>query len=190
MFERFTDEARDAVMDAQIEARALAHDQVGTEHLLLGVLRLPVHGVGPGVLAGLGVTFERARGEVQRRVDGPEPGLTDEDVEALRSIGIDVDEIRRRVEETFGPGALDAPVPRRSATGSCSSGLRFTPEAKSALEGALLECLRLSHRHIGVEHLLLALAAGEGLSADILRTLGADPVEVRARVLAQLGQAA
>src|SRR5918997_646587 len=42
MFELFTDEARDAVMGAQIEARELAHDHVGAEHLLLGLLRLPV----------------------------------------------------------------------------------------------------------------------------------------------------
>ena len=42
MYERFTDEARQAIMDAQIEARALGHDHVGTEHLLLGVLPCPV----------------------------------------------------------------------------------------------------------------------------------------------------
>jgi hypothetical protein len=52
---------------------------VGADHLLLGVLRLPAHesaGIGPRVLADLGVTLDRARAEVQRRVSGPEPGLT------------------------------------------------------------------------------------------------------------------
>src|SRR5919108_3371875 len=37
-FTRFTTEARAAVVAAQAEARALGHDHVGTEHLLLGVL--------------------------------------------------------------------------------------------------------------------------------------------------------
>ncbi|HEY7069959.1 MAG TPA: Clp protease N-terminal domain-containing protein [Acidimicrobiales bacterium] len=185
MYERFTDEARDAILGAQVEARALAHDHVGTEHLLLGVLDLP----GRGVLAELGVTLDGARAEVQRLVSGPETGLSDDDVEALRSIGIDVDEIRRRVEETFGPGALDAPV-RRPPAESRSFGPPFTPEAKHALEGALRESLQLGHREIGADHLVLALAASGGLAADILRNLGADPTEVRTRVLARMGRAA
>jgi ATP-dependent Clp protease ATP-binding subunit ClpC len=39
MFERFTDRARQAVVHAQEEARLLGHDYIGTEHLLLGLLR-------------------------------------------------------------------------------------------------------------------------------------------------------
>ena len=39
MFERFTDRARQTVVLAQEEARALGHDYIGTEHLLLGLLR-------------------------------------------------------------------------------------------------------------------------------------------------------
>jgi len=38
VFTRFTNEAREAVVTAQQEARALGHDHVGTEHLRLGVL--------------------------------------------------------------------------------------------------------------------------------------------------------
>jgi ATP-dependent Clp protease ATP-binding subunit ClpC len=40
LFERFTDNARRTIVVAQEEARALDHDQVGTEHLLLGILRV------------------------------------------------------------------------------------------------------------------------------------------------------
>ena len=40
MFERFTPDARQVVVLAQEEARALRHDHVGTEHLLLALLRL------------------------------------------------------------------------------------------------------------------------------------------------------
>ena len=39
MFERFTDRARQVVVLAQDEARSLGHDWIGTEHLLLGLLR-------------------------------------------------------------------------------------------------------------------------------------------------------
>jgi len=39
MFERFTDRAREAVVQAQGEARLLRHNYIGTEHLLLGILR-------------------------------------------------------------------------------------------------------------------------------------------------------
>ena len=39
MFERFTDRARRVIVLAQEEARALQHNYIGTEHLLLGLLR-------------------------------------------------------------------------------------------------------------------------------------------------------
>ena len=39
MFERFTDRARKAVTDAQVAARGLGHNYIGTEHLLLGIVR-------------------------------------------------------------------------------------------------------------------------------------------------------
>ena len=60
MFERFTDRARRAVVQAQVEARELRHNYIGTEHLLLGILHeedsLAVHvlqslDVDPAVLA-------------------------------------------------------------------------------------------------------------------------------------------
>ncbi|MGW2221052.1 Clp protease N-terminal domain-containing protein, partial [Nonomuraea sp. NPDC001684] len=39
MFERFTDRARRVVVLAQEEARQLSHDYIGTEHILLGLIR-------------------------------------------------------------------------------------------------------------------------------------------------------
>ena len=203
MFELFTPEARDAVVEAQIEARALAHDHVGTEHLLLGLLRLPVGrdtravaleptGLGTRVLAELGITADRVRAEVQAATRGAGAGLTDEDAEALRSIGIDVNEIRSRVEKIFGPGALDDPARagRQSAGAPAEIGLWFTSRAKQLMETAVVESIRLGHRHIGTEHLLLGVAASDGLCTAILRSLGTDPSTVRARVLEQLGRAA
>jgi len=67
LFERFTERARQVVILAQTEARTLKHDHVGTEHLLLGLVRED-KGVAAQVLGSLDVTLERARGEVVRVV--------------------------------------------------------------------------------------------------------------------------
>lgn len=65
MFERFTADARQAVVNAQAEARSLGHGSIGDEHLLLGLLVVE-HGAASRALAGLGLTTDRARGEVER----------------------------------------------------------------------------------------------------------------------------
>src|SRR5271167_1016853 len=61
MFERFTEPARQVVVVAQEESIALRHMYVGTEHLLLGLLRVPDEIVGP-TLEALGVSIEDVRG--------------------------------------------------------------------------------------------------------------------------------
>jgi ATP-dependent Clp protease ATP-binding subunit ClpC len=66
-FERFTEQARQVVVLAQDEARTLKHDHVGTEHLLLGLVR-ETRGVAARALGSLDVTLERTRGEVVRIV--------------------------------------------------------------------------------------------------------------------------
>lgn len=67
MFERFTDEAREVVVLAQDEARELKHNYIGTEHLLLGLLR-QADGVAAGVLGGLGIALAPTRDEVAKIV--------------------------------------------------------------------------------------------------------------------------
>jgi len=63
MFERFTDKARHTVVLAQEEARTLRHDHIGTEHLLLGLLR-ESDGAGASALTSLGIGLEAARDRV------------------------------------------------------------------------------------------------------------------------------
>ena len=70
MFERFTDRARRVVVRAQEEARALDHDYIGTEHILLGLLR-EGQGVAAKALASLGIGQEVVR---QRVGDVVPPG--------------------------------------------------------------------------------------------------------------------
>ena len=67
MFERFTERARHVVVCAQEEARELNHDYIGTEHLLLGLLR-EGGGVGARVLTSQGLELERVRADVARIV--------------------------------------------------------------------------------------------------------------------------
>jgi len=67
MFERFTERARQVVVLAQDEARALKQNYIGTEHLLLGLLR-EEEGVAARVLESLRVTLEEARFVVGRVV--------------------------------------------------------------------------------------------------------------------------
>ncbi len=69
MFESFTEQAREVVVLAQEEARLLGHGWIGTEHILLGLLRAE-GAVAARALGSLDVTLERARAQVVRIV-GP-----------------------------------------------------------------------------------------------------------------------
>jgi ATP-dependent Clp protease ATP-binding subunit ClpA len=181
MFERFTQQARRAVLAAQQAARRLEHNYVGTEHELLGLLADAGSGAGRA-LAGLGVTAAAVEREVLAIVGrGPAGG---DDAAALAAIGIDLDEVRRRVEASFGPDAL------RRAGGPLRRHPPFTPRAKKVLELGLREAVRLRHHHIGPEHILLGLVReGQGVAAQVLVRLGADLDAVRAAVLDELRRA-
>src|SRR6201746_814827 len=71
MFERFTERARQVVGVAQEEARTLKHNYIGTEHILLGLLR-EEEGLAARVLESLDITVERVRAQVVRIVGSGE----------------------------------------------------------------------------------------------------------------------
>jgi ATP-dependent Clp protease ATP-binding subunit ClpC len=64
MFERFTDRARRVVVLAQEESRLLDHNYIGTEHLLLGLIR-EAEGVAAQTLEALGISLEVVRARVE-----------------------------------------------------------------------------------------------------------------------------
>lgn len=177
MFERFTVPARETIQRAILEALGQAGHYVATEHILLA---LTDEGDDPGrrVLRELGV--ERAAVERALRDSAATGGLTESDASALATLGIDLDEVRRRAEEAFGPGALHPgyqPKARRFG------GPTLSPGAKQVLEVSLREAIARKDDHIGTEHLLLALGrVRRDLAAGVLEALGAGPDAVRAKL--------
>lgn len=198
MFERFTQEARAVVVSTQELCQELGADEVAPVHLLLALVQ-----EGSGVRDALvehGLTDDGVRralgAEAAPRRDGRP--LDEEDAEALRSLGIDLDAIRRAVEERFGPGALDGPEggPHPTAAegerlvepGPGRSRLRFGPArvrfgrgSRKVLELAVREAIRQGGREITTTH--VALGVVRGGDADVrrvLRQLGVDERSLRA----------
>ena len=166
MFERFTEKARTALLAAQARAAGGEAD-ITTDLLLLGVL--DARGVGSRALEGAGLTADRLQAV---------HGLPDEHTAsgvratvALASIGIDLEEVRRRAEATFGADAIAAP-----------SNVPFTIEAKDALELALLHALTWGHNYIGTEH----LAVGAIHSSDARASVAAKQLGVGYEQLAEV----
>ncbi len=193
MFERFTRPARHAVRHACEAADRLGQHQVRPEHLLLGVAAAGDE-VGARVLAGFGLDatgLERALTSRERRAR-----LSDLEIAALRSVGIDADEVFRRIEEAFGDpdwflGGEETPRdaaghvrgPRRRR-GTGFGGGRFHADSKRALEQSLRQAIVLRHRHIGTGHLLLALLViPQPPLAEVLAAHGVTYPQARDRVL-------
>jgi ATP-dependent Clp protease ATP-binding subunit ClpA len=160
MFEIFTEQARTVIVEAQAEATGKGDNYLGGEHLLVGLLREGT-GLAAVILAERSVTVDAARAALDQLVGPPLTAVPQD--QALATIGIDLGQVRARLEATFGPGALADPPPP------------FTPHAKESLELAVVESSRLHQRYVGTEHELLGLAqVTEGLAAKVLEQLGVD----------------
>ena len=177
MFERFTAEARQAVVRAQDEARNFKHPYIGVEHVLIGMLTIE-NGPAARALATYQVDAERARRRLATWIG---TGGEELDAEALAALGIDLDQVRRATEEVFGPGALARP--RRRAT-EIKGHIPFTPRAKKSLELSLREAINLKHNFISDGHLLLGILRAEpNAGTKILDQLGVPRAELREAVI-------
>jgi ATP-dependent Clp protease ATP-binding subunit ClpA len=170
------------VAAAQAEAIAFRHDWIGTEHVLLALVgRDDETG---RVLRGLGLEREGVRADVRRIVgDGPAPEEAF-DAEALGAIGIDLQAVRRRVEETFGEGALERASRRRGRCGAAGFGV--APRLKLALERARRDAER---RGAALGAADVALSLGEqrdSVAARILDAHSISPARLRAAVSGSL----
>ena len=186
MFERFTPEAKRIVTGGVEIAQHLHDDFLGTEHLLIALA-----GTGPNVatraMIACGFDPARAQDDLARNVGSSRDDLSDADAAALRSIGVDLDEVRRRTEASFGPGALERRRRWHGRRRARVCGLPFTPEAKQALELALREAIRLEQRSIGPEHVLLGLLRLDATSTHLIRAQQIDPRRLRSEVERGLG---
>lgn len=141
--DRFTPRAQQVLLLAKKEASRFAHNYIGTEHLLLGLIKL-------------------------------DQGVA---VEALKSLGLDLNSARLEVEKHSGPGQdtlLDGDPP-------------LTPRVRKVLELAAREAHSLNYNYIGTEHLLLGLLReGDGVAAKVLRSLGINVETIRVEVMKAL----
>ena len=171
-FERFTDKARTVVVLAQQQARERGDDTIDTGHLLRALFVVPDN-LAITVLEGFSVRRADVEADLDRRrpAAGGGPSGAVSDAAALAALGIDLDEVRRRVEEAFGPGALDR-VRRPRGRRRWGGHLPFARASRKALELALREAVGLGHNLIGTEHLLLGMLRGEGPAHDVLVARG------------------
>ena len=130
------------------EARRLGHYYIGTEHVLLALTRIPA-GRATLVLRHFGVTHEDIRNSATISALWA-PRI---DPDALATLGIDLDTVRERLEETFGPNALEQT--RAGVLEQTHTGIRCIAPR---LELALAHALDYSgERPLQDEHVLLGL---------------------------------
>lgn len=159
MINRFVRESRRCVERAVEEARALGHDSVGDEDLLLGILASG-GGAAREALESLGITAESTREKSEELLS-----------EALESIGISLEDTRRSVGESFD---MRLPDERR---------IPFSPRAKRALDQSLREAVRLRDNKITSEHVLLGILRREdGAAVRIINDLGVSVCDVEERL--------
>ncbi len=172
MFERFTRDARAVVIGAQeLAARARAVE-VRPAHVLESLaardISLPMK-----VLADLGASGDDVRRVVRGLTAQYADGLDADDAEALKLLGIDLDDVISRID-----GDLNDPG------GSVRKGHpRFARDSKKVLELSLREALQLGDNFIGAEHILLGLLRqGDTVTLQTLKAFDLTVDDVRRAV--------
>lgn len=162
MFEKFTADARQVIIDAQQIARELRSGSIGTGEILVALLdHAATDALFAERLAPLGVEPSQIATRVRQAIL-EDDGL---DAAALASLGIDLDTVQDKTDAVFGKGALASA--RRHDPGDHPP---FTPGAKKALELALREAVRLKDKSIGARHLMLGILDSTDTTARALLT--------------------
>jgi ATP-dependent Clp protease ATP-binding subunit ClpA len=158
-----TAEAKKTIELAVDEARRLNHHYIGTEHLLLGLIREGT-GVGNTILKKKGVTLEKVRPLTIQFLSQPAtPSEKPEPAPEARPSSDTSGEAKKSWEETH----LD----------------KLNEQVHKVLTLADEEARRLQHNYIGTEHLLLGLTRDQGgIAAQVLARLGVELDQVRRSV--------
>jgi ATP-dependent Clp protease ATP-binding subunit ClpA len=180
MLERFEPAARQALLDARAEAGRAGQDKIRSEHVLLGLLAEP--GTAADALEAAGLSLADLRARLPR---GSRPGSAVLDADALASLGIDLDSVRRATDAAFGPGALDlVHVPGRGR-------LAFADDARRTLAGAVRQAHQHGRHEISSGHVLVGIIDQPRNGAlTLMSEAGVDIAALRADVLRRINPAA
>jgi len=175
IYDRFTPLAKRAIVGARDAAVFLGHDFIGTEHLLIGLALTA--GLASEALRAHGAELTALQSEAAHRMSARGVAATHGQAaaDALSTLGIDVGEIRRRADASFGTGSFQFPRPA------------FSLSAKQAVKASLEQARAAGQEQIGTEHLLLGVLAAEGDPAiQVLTALGIDVAALRQTALSRL----
>ena len=176
MFAKFDKSAKLVVIGALRAAEKAKSPQIAEEHVVMGLLdqddsRAAV------VLA----PHHVPKDEVSQayRNAAKVGGMSQSDAAALKELGIDLDEVIASVRRDHGEDALAAPL-RGMRRGGRTRG--FTEDVRKIIVNAMREAQELGDRHLGDEHLLLALLSGGTVAADALAAHGVSYESVRSQL--------
>jgi ATP-dependent Clp protease ATP-binding subunit ClpA len=185
MFERLTEGARAALVEAEGIAIELNSRTIDVGHLLYGLAE------GREETAGKPLRESGVTGAAVRRLlpRGEHAASGPIDIASLESIGIDYDGIRSAVDATFGVGALDGAPDRRTST-PASGRPHFSIEAKRSLEQSLRVALELHEKKIKPGHVLLGLIRiNDDLVTSVLKQNKSNVAGLSSAVLKELSTA-
>jgi ATP-dependent Clp protease ATP-binding subunit ClpA len=171
---RFTERASTAMKLAVQEARAESAPEVGTEHLLAGLLSEGTN-LALQVLRSIDIEPDQVRRELDRYKSAapsaaPQPtsSAASDDSSSDSDAPTGPDSAPDAISVALG----DSTVTMSTAPGT---GARIGNQAAAALELAVTEAVAFGHNYVGSEHVLLGLIAEpDGVAGRILRGLGAD----------------
>lgn len=158
------------------QSRRFGHDYVGTEHVLLALAEDSETRVAHA-LGRVGLTPDVVTRDIERLIGTcSDHRRRPIDPDALATLGIDLDEVTRRVEATFGPGALESA--RSDALDRTGGACRcIAPRLKKALQLAAEDA---GEGPLRAEHVLISLATIEDcIAARILRDHGVSVAVLR-----------
>jgi ATP-dependent Clp protease ATP-binding subunit ClpA len=174
------------------ESRRLGHDWLGTEHLLLaiGQHREVLPAAADRLLPDAGAL----RAALARVLSAPPPGTAPE---LLKTVGVDLDQVRAAVRQTFGDEAIERLSrrrvhqpwqpwrrPSRRCTSLLTDSRSVAPRLKQAFERARHEADRRQLTTIDPATLLIGMIDVEdALSNRLLDELGIDPQQLRQALL-------
>lgn len=187
MFDRCDADTMAVVQAALDEARRLGHNYLGTEHLLVALVRRP--DLLPDAVAALLPTETIVVDALRTMLSGPPAN----DATLLANIGIDLEAVRSAVRQSFGDDAIERlgrrrvhqpwqpwQRPRRRCVSLLGGSMGVAPRVKRAFELAAGDADRRHRATVDPAGLLLGMVEVEdAVSNRLLWEVGVDPGDIR-----------